>query len=99
MNEFNILLIVIGFGTGFTLAYWIKGKIDSQKIKIAHTEASRIIADAKRRSETLLKEANLVVKDKLFKMKSEFDAETKETRAELRKLEKQPLGQSLRFLI
>ena len=55
---------------------------------IAQAEASQVLADAKRRSETLLKEADLEVKDRLFKMKSEFDAETKETRSELRRLEK-----------
>ncbi|MFC1816330.1 Rnase Y domain-containing protein, partial [Thermodesulfobacteriota bacterium] len=88
MNEFNILLIIIGFGAGFSVAYWVKGKIVSKKVKIAQAEASQVVADAKRRSETLLKEANLEVKDRLFKMKSEFDAETKETRSELRRLEK-----------
>jgi hypothetical protein len=35
MNEFNILLILMGFGAGFLLAYWVKGKIVSQKIKAA----------------------------------------------------------------
>jgi len=88
MNEFSILLILIGFGAGFLLAYWVKGKIVSQKIMAAQSEASRILADAKLRSETLIREAKLEVKDKLFKMKSEFDAENKETRAEIKKLEK-----------
>jgi ribonuclease Y len=47
-----------------------------------------LIEDAKRRADTLLKEARLEAKDKLFKMKSEFDTETRETRAELKKKEK-----------
>jgi ribonuclease Y len=55
----------------------------SQKIRDSETEASRILEDSKRRAETLLKEAHLEVKDRLFKMKSEFDAETKETRSEI----------------
>jgi ribonuclease Y len=55
----------------------------SQKIRDSEAEASRILEDSKRRAETLLKEANLEVKDRLFKMKSEFDAETKETRSEI----------------
>lgn len=88
MNEFSILLILIAFGSGFLMAYWVKGKIVSQKIKAAQTEASRILADATLKSETLIREADLEVKDKLFKMKSEFDAETKETRAEFKRLEK-----------
>jgi len=87
MNEMNILLIIIGFGVGFSVAYWVKGKIISQKMKIAKEESSRLLEDAERKSETLLKEAQLEVKDRIFKMKSEFDAETKETRNELKKLE------------
>lgn len=87
MNEMNILLIIIGFGVGFSVAYWVKGKIISQKMKIAKEESSRLLEDAERKSETLLKEAQFEVKDRIFKMKSEFDAETKETRNELKKLE------------
>jgi len=88
MNEFNIILILMGFAAGFLIAYWVKGKIVSQKIIAAQLEAERILADAKLRSETIIREAKLEVKDKLFKMKSEFDAETKETRAEIKRLEK-----------
>lgn len=87
MNEMNILLIIIGFGVVFSVAYWVKGKIISQKMKIAKEESSRLLEDAERKSETLLKEAQFEVKDRIFKMKSEFDAETKETRNELKKLE------------
>lgn len=87
MNEMNILLIIIGFGVGFSVAYWVKGKIISQKMKIVKEESSRLLEDAERKSETLLKEAQFEVKDRIFKMKSEFDAETKETRNELKKLE------------
>jgi ribonuclease Y len=83
MNEYIILIGIISFGVGFAIAFWIKGKMLSQKIRDSETEASRILEDSKRRAETLLKEANLEVKDRLFKMKSEFDAETKETRFEI----------------
>jgi len=88
MNEYNILIGVICFGVGFVFAYWMKGRIVSQKVKAFEVESKRILEDAKRRSETILKEAQLEVKDKLFKMKSEFDAETKETRQELKKKER-----------
>jgi ribonuclease Y len=65
----------------------VKGQIASQKIKAAEGEASRLIVDSKRKADTLLKEAELEVKDRLFKMKGDFDAETKETRSELKKRE------------
>ncbi|MES0445435.1 MAG: ribonuclease Y [Desulfobacterales bacterium] len=88
MNEYNILIGIIAFVTGCLIAFWIKGKIQSQRIKSAERETSQILDDAKRTSESLLKEARLEVKDKLFKMKSEFDNDTKETRSELKKKER-----------
>ena len=60
----------------------------SQQIKAAKGEASRILEESKRKAETLIKEADLEIKDKLFKMKAEFDADTKDTRFEFKKREK-----------
>ncbi|MCG6972085.1 MAG: ribonuclease Y [Desulfobacterales bacterium] len=88
MNEYNLLIGIIAFIVGFAIAFWVKGLIVSQKVKAAEKETSRILEDAKRRSETLIKEAKLEVKDRLFKMKSEFDAETKDTRSELKNRER-----------
>ncbi|MGD8471640.1 MAG: Rnase Y domain-containing protein, partial [Desulfobacteraceae bacterium] len=85
MSALNIVISIICFGIGFVIAFWIKGQISSQKIKAAEGEASLLINDAKRKADTLLKEADLEIKDRLFKMKSDFDAETKETRSELKK--------------
>ncbi|OEU69086.1 MAG: ribonuclease Y [Desulfobacterales bacterium S5133MH16] len=87
MNEYNLLIGMIAFVIGFAIAYWVKGLIVAQKVKAAERETSRILEDAKRRSETLIKEAQLEVKDKLFKMKSDFDADTKETKDELKEKE------------
>ncbi|MBW2597190.1 MAG: ribonuclease Y [Deltaproteobacteria bacterium] len=78
---------MIAFVIGFAIAYWVKGIIVAQKVKAAERETSRILEDAKRRSETLIKEAQLEVKDNLFKMKSDFDADTKETKDELKEKE------------
>ncbi len=91
MGDYGLLSGLIGIGIGFGLAYWFKGKIASQRIKTAEEEASRIIEDANRRAATLLKESKLEAKDKLFKMKSEFDAETRETRFELKRIERRVL--------
>jgi len=88
MKDYNAIMIIGGFVIGFVMAYLIKGKIVSGKVRAAKEEALNIIRDAKRKSETLLKEARLEAKDRLFKMKSEFDTETKETRSELRKQER-----------
>ncbi|MBW1694737.1 MAG: ribonuclease Y [Deltaproteobacteria bacterium] len=88
MIEYNLFVILIGFVAGFGIAYWMKGKIIAKKVKAAERETSRILDDAKRKSTTLIKEAELEVKDKLLKMKAEFDADTKETRVELKKKER-----------
>ena len=88
MNDYLILIGILCFGAGAGIAFWLKGRILSQKIKSAEGEAVKILEESKRRSETLIKEANLEVKDRLFKMKSDFDTETKETRSELQKREK-----------
>jgi ribonuclease Y len=87
MSSLDIILAIICFGVGFAIAFWIKGMIVSQKAKAAEVEASRLLEDSRRKAETLLREADLEVKDRLFKMKSDFDAETKETRSELKKRE------------
>jgi ribonuclease Y len=87
MSDYDLIIGIICFAAGFGVAYWVKGMIVSQKIKATEGEASRILADSKRKAETVLKEADLEVKDRLFKMKSEFDTETKETRSELKKRE------------
>ncbi|MGD8303000.1 MAG: Rnase Y domain-containing protein, partial [Desulfobacterales bacterium] len=87
MSALNIIIAILCFGVGFAIAFWVKGQIAAQKIKAAEGEAARLIADSKHKAETLLKEADLEIKDRHFKMKSEFDAETKETRSELKQRE------------
>ncbi len=91
MNEYLIGIGIICFSIGFIIAFWVKGKILSQKIKDAEAKANKILEESKRRSETLIKEAEFEVKDKLLKMKSEFDSETRETRTELKKRERRLL--------
>ncbi len=88
MSENVILVIIIGFGLGFALAFWVRGQILAQKIKAEEGEAGRVIDNAKRRAETLIKEAELEAKDNIFKLQSEFEAEKKETRAEAKRLQK-----------
>jgi ribonuclease Y len=91
MSAHLIWIGIICFGAGFIIAFWLKGRILSQRVKDTEREAARILEDSKRRSTTLIREADLEVKDKLFKMKSEFDSETKDTRSEIKKREKRLL--------
>jgi len=88
MDEYIILLGITCFAAGFIIAFWLKGKLLSQRIKVARGDASRILEESKRQAETQIKEADLEIKDKLFKMKSEFDTDTRDTRFEFKKREK-----------
>jgi len=88
MNGYAIGLALIGFVVGFGLAFWFKMMVDRQKADAARTEADLIVQESRAKADTLIKEASLEAKDRLLKMKSEFDNETKETRAELKKQEK-----------
>jgi ribonuclease Y len=87
MNDYSILIGTGCFVAGLLIAFWVKGKLMTQKLKTAESEAARLSEEAEKKAETLLREADLEVKDRLFKLKSEFDAETKDTRAELKKRE------------
>ena len=87
MNDYSILIGIGCFFAGLLIAYWVKGRIMTQKIKAAEEAAVRFTEESRKKAETLLREADLEVKDRLFKLKSEFDAETKDTRAELKKRE------------
>jgi len=87
MNGYILLTGILCFLAGGGIALIIKSTIASQKIRAAEGESKRIVQDAKRRSDTLIKEAEIEAKDTLYQMKSDFDAETRETRGELKKRE------------
>lgn len=85
----NTMLIgIVSFLVGAALTFVIKGRVNSRRAEEAEEEAEKIIRDARLRSENLLMEAKVEAKDRLIKMKSEFDAETNETRMELKELDK-----------
>jgi len=87
MDGYILLTGILCFLAGGVIALIIKSTIASQKIRADEGESKRIIEDAKRRSDTLIKEAEIEAKDTLYQMKSEFDAETRETKGELKKRE------------
>jgi len=80
--------IGIGLIVGFIVAYLIRGGGASRKIRAAEKESGRMIENAKHQSATLVKEAELDVKDRRIKMKNDFDVETKDTRVELKEKER-----------
>jgi ribonucrease Y len=88
MNGYLLSMMLLGLVIGFGAAFLVKGLMDRNKANAATSEADRIIGESKTRADALLKEASLEAKDRLLVMKNDFDAETKETRAELKKQER-----------
>jgi len=80
--------MIIGAILGFIGAQLLRERISGQKIHDAEEKAKMIVEAADRKADALIKEAQLEAKDRLFKMKSDFDSETAEAKEELRKIEK-----------
>ena len=76
MSQYNLFIGIFAFLIGFGIAFLIRAKMVTQKERTARREARKILDDAKRRSETRVKEADLEAKDRLLKTKSDFEAET-----------------------
>lgn len=89
MNYVMILssMIVILLGLGIIVFFKIKKKINLENLNIEE-EQKQIVADARKKAGTLLKEAKLEAKSRLLEMKSDFDSETEETRSDLKKEER-----------
>ncbi len=94
MENMVVLFSAIGLVAGFAIAYSLTMK--KMRAEVSETEKERIrtLDDARRNAETLLKEAQLEAKARLLEMKSVFDAETEDTRAELKKEERRFLQRS-----
>lgn len=84
------VVIVVLIGAGGAALFVIKKKAVKTTLD-TEEEQKRIISEAKNKATTLLKEAQLEAKSRLLEMKSNFDAETEETRAELKKEDKRLL--------
>ena len=88
MDIYSFLIAGVSIIIGWVAAIAMKGVLGTKKIKDAENEATKIVHDAKNEADGLIKEAGIEAKDLLFKMKSEFEEEAKETRSELKKLER-----------
>ena len=81
----SIVVVLLGFSA--VAFFVIKKKVTQENLNIEE-EQKRIIEEAGRKAENLLKEAQLEARSRLLEMKSDFDAETEETRSELKKEER-----------
>ncbi len=83
-----IFFSLISMAIGFVGAYWLKIKNIEKRAQESEVEVKRISDEAKHKAERILREAQIEAKDILFRMKNDFDIETRETRSELKKKEK-----------
>ncbi len=83
-------IAVILLGLGVIAFFVLRKKTIQENLKnlSIEEEQKHIIDDARRKAATLLKEAQLEAKSRLLEMKSDFDAETEETRSESKKEER-----------
>jgi ribonuclease Y len=87
METYTIVIAVVSTVVGFAVALGLRAVLGSKKLKDATAEAEQMVKTAKNEADGLIKEAGIEAKDILFRMKSEFESEAKETRSELKKLE------------
>lgn len=87
MNIYLVFAALVSAAVGCAVAFLIKTNLDTKKLKNAENEASSIVDAAKAEADGIIKEARVEAKDILFKMKTDFESEAKETRSELKKLE------------
>ena len=73
---------------GFLLGWLISRKVTQSQLKHTQKLAENIIAEAQREAETRKKASILEAKDEWYKAKQQFEKDTGETRAELKKVER-----------
>ncbi len=73
---------------GFFLGWLISRKVTQSQLKHTQKLAENIIAEAQREAETRKKASILEAKDEWYKAKQQFEKDTAEARAELKKLER-----------
>jgi len=83
-----VLTALVALGVGVILGWIIVDQLQRRRAKGARFEADRILEDAEKTSQNILKEAELQAKDNIFQAKQEIDKEIKEKRKELGGLEK-----------
>jgi ribonuclease Y len=78
---------VIALAAGVAIAFFLKKRTESQTAN-AGENAVKLLEDAKRESETIIREAAIQAKDVVYQAKAEFEKESIEKKRDLQSLEK-----------
>ncbi len=84
----GLLLSALGLLIGGGLGFFIRKMYAEKKVQSAEAQAKSIIEEAEKKAQDKKKEADLESKDLLYKVRSDFEKETKDRRAEISNLEK-----------
>ncbi|MBW1988421.1 MAG: ribonuclease Y [Deltaproteobacteria bacterium] len=85
-----ILYILAGLAllaAGAGAALLLRRRVGAGRVRETEEKARRHLEEAKRTAERILKEAEVEAKDLVFKMRSDFEQESREARNEFKKLE------------
>jgi len=83
-----IILLLVALGIGLVVGYIVMYVLSKKKIASSESLASRIIDEAKKEAENITKESMLQAKEKLLKVKTEFERDTRERKGELDAVER-----------
>ncbi len=83
----GFIFMALGIALSFLFLFFRKS-LGEQRLKNATLQAKTIIEEANRTAEAVRKEGELGAKDLLFKMRQDFEKETRERREEITGLEK-----------
>ena len=83
-----VLIACTALFAGVALGWMVKTRHFRSKIESSNNLSVRIIDEAKKEAETIKKEAMLQAKENLLKLKTEFERDTRDRKAELDGLEK-----------
>jgi ribonuclease Y len=79
-----IVVAILGAGAG----YFLRKSIAEKKIQDAETQAQHILEQAKKEAQDRRREVELEAKDLLYRMRQDFERETKDRRVEISNMEK-----------
>lgn len=89
MNGVFMLVLYLLIGSGlFLFGFFVRKLYADKKLASAEVKAKSILEEAEKKAQEKRKEVELESKDLLYKIRADFEKETKDRRAELANLEK-----------
>ncbi len=91
MTAVWIIVAIVALAVGVAAGFLLRKYVGEAKISSAEAQAKKTLEEAEGKAEAIKREARVEVKDELYKLRTETEAELKERRNELTQLEKRVL--------